>query len=361
MAVRVLLASPLPPPYGGISHWTARLRGELSGRSDVDLLIVNTAPRLRRTLTASVLTRVLEGVPRMILDVVRMVVTTIGARPDVVHVNTSGSLALFRDLAMLQAAKVLKATRVVHLRYGRLASVAAAGGWESLLTRWVLRSADLVIALDRTTAEVAGRTGARVARLPNFVDVPEEMPAPENRERFFLFVGWVIETKGVLELLDAWHAADIPGWELRIAGPVGDQARVLDRLVDLPARVTLLGEVPNAEVRRLMMRCGCFVLPSRTEGFPNVVSEAMSCAAPIIGSDVGAIAEMLDDGGSGIVVAPRSAGELAEALTLVATDDALRQRLGKRAWVRCREEYATDVVVESLVQTWRSVSAGGTG
>ena len=109
-----------------------------------------------------------------------------------------------------------------------------------------------------------------------------------------------------------------------------------------------------------MRRCGLFVLPSHTEGFPNVVAEAMSVGTPILASAVGAIPDMLAEG-AGLTVPAHDVATLAEALQRLMCDPVLRRSMAEHAARRAREKYSTAVVTESYVGMWRELAAHRTG
>ncbi|MEI2724755.1 MAG: glycosyltransferase family 4 protein [Verrucomicrobiota bacterium] len=104
-----------------------------------------------------------------------------------------------------------------------------------------------------------------------------------------------------------------------------------------------------------MQAAEVFVLPTYTEGFPNVILEAMAAGKAIVSTRVGAIAEMLDADGespSGLVIQPRDAGSLANALRQLLSDAELRETLGARARGKVTRCYSTDVVFRRLLDLW---------
>jgi len=97
----------------------------------------------------------------------------------------------------------------------------------------------------------------------------------------------------------------------------------LQRRVGAETAVQFLGDLPPEEAWSEMLAAQVFVLPTHTEGFPNVILEAMAAGKAMVSTRVGAIAEMLDADGAepcGLVVEPRAAVALAAALGRLLSD-----------------------------------------
>jgi glycosyltransferase involved in cell wall biosynthesis len=190
---------------------------------------------------------------------------------------------------------------------------------------------------------------------------PESVSATTSRDvGSVLFVGWLVPTKGIEELLEAWKAVDRPGRRLRLLGGY-DPAYLADltRRGLLGERVEVVGEVDHSAVLADLRRCSVFVLPSHTEGFPNVVVEAMAAGTPIIASSVGAIPDMLADG-AGTVIPPRNVPAVAEAMERMLADPRAAVVLGERARLRAQTEYAIAPVVARYLVLWASRKVAST-
>jgi glycosyltransferase involved in cell wall biosynthesis len=257
-------------------------------------------------------------------------------------------------------AKAFKIRYVYHIRFGRVPAIAASGTLEWKLIRSVMRLASVVIVLDETTEKtvVSRVPGARVKRIPNCVDfteMPEVGGLPIVEPRAVVFVGWVVRTKGIEDLLAAWAVVSKPGWTLLIVGSCEAAYRnFLESLVTASQAVKFLGELPHSEVLQVMALGDVFVLPSHTEGFPNAVLEAMALRKAVVATDVGAVGEMLS-GGCGLVVTAAKPAELAAGLSTVMEDLELRRRLGDSAHARAQAEYSVDNVLSQYMRVWAGV------
>jgi glycosyltransferase involved in cell wall biosynthesis len=97
------------------------------------------------------------------------------------------------------------------------------------------------------------------------------------------------------------------------------------------ARLDLRGQVPfGPEVIEAYRRAHVFVHVSRTEGLPQVIIEALAVGTPTVATDVGSVAEAVDEGRAGVLVPPENRDALADAVELVTGDAELRARLIRR-------------------------------
>jgi glycosyltransferase involved in cell wall biosynthesis len=206
------------------------------------------------------------------------------------------------------------------------------------LARSVLRGARLVIAASTSLAESASTLGARDVRvIPSGVDLPlevgEEASPPE-----VLYAGRLSPEKGIEELVAAAH-----GMTLVVAGDGPLRARV----------PTALGFVPHDELNRLYARAAVVACPSRREGFGVACLEAMAHARPVVATDVGGLRDLVVDGETGLVVAPRDQRALRAALERLLADADLRRRLGAAGRERARERFSWDSVTDATVEAYR--------
>jgi len=217
-----------------------------------------------------------------------------------------------------------------------------------------LRIASHVIAIDKATARAirASLPSVAVSRVPNCIDLSALPEIPVQKAPIILFVGWVLPAKGVEELLGAWARISRPDWSLRIIGPyLSEYAADLEKRYEFQG-VELAGERENSQVLTEMARASILCLPSHTEGFPNVILEAMALRCAVVATPVGAIPEMLADG-AGVLVEKRDQVALADQLAALMDDPAGRERMANHAWLRAKSEYAIDSVYQTYEHIWK--------
>ena len=113
--------------------------------------------------------------------------------------------------------------------------------------------------------------------------------------------------------------------------------------------------VPVADPRPLYQAADLLVLPSRSEGFANTLIEAMGCGLPVVATRVGGNPEIVEDGTTGILVAPGDAGALAAAIRELLAEPERRRRLGARARARVIERYQLAAVEERWAALYASL------
>ena len=286
-------------------------------------------------------------------------------RPDVVHLHMSSHGSFVRKALMVWTARAVRVPVVVHVHgsefdafHDRLPAPLRA------VVRSTLEQSAVVVALGerwgRRLSAIA--PAARVVNVPNGVCVPAVRPEPPTRAPRVVFLGEIGERKGAFVLLEAWAKIaaepDVLGVaRLTLAGDRGTaraRADAVERGVG--ASVEVRGWLSPTEAAELLAGADVFVLPSRSEGQPMAVLEAMAHGLCVVASDVGGIPEMLDDGGSGLLVPPDDVDALVAALRRVLTDASLRARLGAAARKRVLADFDLDVVWRRFDTLYREVS-----
>ena len=235
--------------------------------------------------------------------------------------------------------------------YGSPRRRALAPGADAL-GRFGLRRSDGVRTISAYTSGLVRSVGVEpTAEFAAFMDLEpflasEAVPLPDPP--VVLFVGVLERYKAVDVLAEAWKLAapEVPGAILHIVGR-GTLAEIPTALVaDLPAQTRWTERLATADVARALDEATVLVLPSRSEGLGRVVVESFCRGRGVVGSCVGGIPDIVEDGRTGKLVPPGDARALADALVEVLSDGALAERLGSAGraavepWLATPEEYA---------------------
>ena len=365
--MKVLLIAPNPKTEsGGIAQWTGHILNYYKEHSDSDLKLVHCCLEDSRTTygSDSMLKRLLNALHNYI-PICRMMKEELNNNDvDVVHICTSASLSFFLNMYMISFIKKYKVKVVMHYRFGRIPQLLLDNTWESRLFKKILNKSNCNIVIDKSSYDSLLRHGYRnVVLIPNPLSpvVPEivRKSSVSRNNRKILFVGHVIKTKGVYELVRA--CKEIDNIELELIGYVAETIR--HELLSLAGHecsqwIKMVGIKDYDYIIKSMMQAGVFVLPTYTEGFPNVILESMACACPIVTTPVGAIPEMLDIFGEtpcGLCVEPRKVEPLKDAILYFLEDSKRAESYGLLAQERVNKLYSMDVIWPKLYNIWRDV------
>jgi len=236
----------------------------------------------------------------------------------------------------------------------------------SLLRRRTLRLASGWVAGNRQAAALLEAIDPHhaITVLPQLgtelPDLPSRPPVARGALRIG-FVGRLVREKGVYDLLQGFAAAparcslDIVG-----DGPERDGLEALVRSLELAGRVRFHGSVEHIKVGAIWQELDVLVLPSRSttrwiEQFGHVLIEAMAHGVVVVGSDSGAIPEVIGD--AGVVVPERNPGAIAAALEKLAANPELLCELGQSGRQRVADQFTNVRVAERLRSFWNEVLA----
>jgi glycosyltransferase involved in cell wall biosynthesis len=181
---------------------------------------------------------------------------------------------------------------------------------------------------------------------PNFVDLP--VPATTCQRSGLLFIGRLSPEKGMDVLLDAASLGQFSVADIRIAGDGPLDGMVTGR------DVTFLGALPANEVRQNMQAATALLLPSVWyEGFPMVLVEAYANGLPVIASRLGALAELVEDGVTGLLFEPGNANDLAGKMRWAFDNPNEMSRMGEAARKRYEDLYTPEQNYEQLMEIYR--------
>ena len=334
---------------GGAEHSLGHLLAGLPDDVDVSVLGVDEG-------IVGWLAEQRPGVPAHVVDgLARTTALLRRLRPDVVHLNRCTPWAC---AAQTVAALAVPGARVTVVDQLPLRTVDLP---LLLRTRALTRRVDAAVAVGEASARrmedffALGRGSVR--SIPNLVPDPGPPaggPAGEGRLRL-VAVGRLDPVKGHDVLLRA--LVDVPDAELTIVGEGGWRAHLEELVVELGLgdRVALPGW--SEQVTDELSSYDALVLPSRSEGWPLTVVEAMLAGLPVVATGVGSIPEAVSDGVTGLLVPRDDQEAVAEALRRLAGDPAARRAMGERARERAAAELTAPQMVARWLELWDEVRA----
>ena len=185
-----------------------------------------------------------------------------------------------------------------------------------------------------------------------------------RREPTILYIGRLVPEKGQAVLLDAVALLAARGRlvDVTLAGE-GPLRQALERRAEqlgIASQVSFLGAVGQDRLRALYEDASIFCLPSFAEGVPVVLMEAMAMGLPVVSTRITGIPELIEDGSSGLLVAPGRPDELADRLEWLLADPALRRELGTEAREAVLREFDAERSAEQLYELFRERLLGRT-
>ena len=214
------------------------------------------------------------------------------------------------------------------------------------LCGWALCRADRLHVVSEamaTQARQAGYDGPmdKHIEFAEYSPFLEDPPIPFPSQPRVAFIGVLERYKGVDVLLDAWRVvlSQVPRAELVIAGDGTMNAALRRRVTRLgiSRSVNFVGQVSPIRLRKILDDSWCLALPSRSEGLGRVVIEAMGRGRPVVGSAVGGIAEIVDQGTTGYLVPAGRPDPLAQAIITLINDPERAAKMGAEGRVRVTE------------------------
>lgn len=200
------------------------------------------------------------------------------------------------------------------------------------------------------------RNAVDIARFADRANMPE--PTVRLRERlalparYFLFVGRLVRSKGVLDLIEAYRRLSV-GLRSQVSlvlagdGPLRGELEALARDID-PGVVLFAGFIQRDELAKYYGLAECLVMPTHTDPWGLVVNEAMACGLPIICTNVaGCAADLVHE--NGLLVPPADIGKLADAMTALATDRDLRRSMSC-ASLNLIQNYSPEACAEGFAE-----------
>ena len=284
-----------------------------------------------------------------------------------VHVNTSlNAKSFWRDIAYVAAAKICGARVLYQVHGGAWDEFERKGGVFARLMRRLLHWPDLIVVLSREQLGAFSRAAPAqaVEIVPNGIDhtpylrynrAAAEAGALPLR---LIYIGRLVPAKGLLETIEGLRIARSQGVNARLViagnGPEEPRLRQYAREAGLAREVAFVGAAYGEHKAQLLAQADALALASYSEGLPYALLEAMAAGVVPIVTPVGAIPDVVTEGEHGLLVAPRDAEAIAQAITRLAADRALLVRMS----AACRKHIATAYSIERVARDFSQIYWG---
>lgn len=375
--MRIALFSRFPEdlaaPRGGVETVTLALTRALVAMEDTDLHVI-TLERGRRSLAVTQeLGATIHRLPGSRWPQMFEILFGPGRyrlkrylrrlRPDVVHFHETYGLGIGR-LPMPSVFTVHGFDHANIPAEGRRLPWLRAPLWKRVEAWGLARQRHIISITPYVRRHIRPLTTARIYDIDNPIDPAcFDIPRREVAGRVF-FAGWISHRKNPLTLIQAFarvveHDSKAT---LHIAGEQPDQryaetVRNAIRELGLCKHVSMLGRLTPAEVRHELSEASVFALPSRQENAPMAISEAMASGVPVVSSNVCGMPFMVQAGRTGFLVDPENTDMLADRLTALLRDKALRTEMGDAARRVALERFHPDSVARKTREVYELLAS----
>jgi glycosyltransferase involved in cell wall biosynthesis len=198
---------------------------------------------------------------------------------------------------------------------------------------------------------IARHPDIRVMYNPTVLRKPvfEDAEADRNRPIRFLFMGRLGQRKGVYDILESARQLRSETVQIRLYGD-GEADAIQARISQegLSDKVAVCGWIDGHQKDATFRQADVLLLPSYHEGLPISVLEAMAYGLPVVATDVGGIAEAVQDGVNGYLIQPGECERLAERMDRLAGSPELRLHMGKSGYELAAGKFALPVIMNQL-------------
>ena len=232
------------------------------------------------------------------------------------------------------------------------------------LDRWLLLRFPLVAAVSESVAAQLGGARANVRSVPNGVDVerfrsPGKFPASSGVEAVVGMSGRLVPDKGFQFLLRAAQAILLVKPKTTFViygdGPYQAELETLAAALGIAARVQFAGH--QADMAAVLKSLDVFVLPSLREGMPMALLEAMAAGVAVVATPVGGVRRAVIHGKTGLLVAPRSEKELADAVLRLLSEPEFAKRLAAAGQQHVAGQFSSARMAAQYVALYRELGA----
>jgi len=364
MKPRILVISPLPPPYGGMANQTELYLSSVL----VDLYnitILNVSPGLKREKD--------PGRPSLITAfysicvVIKLLYVLVKTSPELVYMITVTQWGFVRDICIIMICKIFRKHLVCHLHSKYTGPLFLRKRGLRFIFHWVMLLPDKVVVLsENLKRQFSGLIRHdKLEVINNIVNTSlyDKLVEEEKAEGFqktvkpitILFVGRLSKKKGIWDLLEAIALIAADGrnviFELAGVAEYKEEEIKVFGYCDNPFmkdHVSLLGTISGKLKVSTFRNADIFVFPSHIENMPIVILEAMAAGLPIVSTNVGEIPDIIDSEINGFLVEPGDTKKLAEKLVTLIESPDLRDRIGRNNHTKARNYYDVEIGVRKL-------------
>lgn len=278
------------------------------------------------------------------------------SQKSLIYIHTSSFNSFYRKTFFLLPAILTGHDIIIHVHPSHFYDfILSLKGFQKKYTYFILNHVNGFVFL---TEEMKKKFQAIYPAKPAWVlRNPVNLQTMKNNARFvrsknrILFLGWFIPAKGIYELVDAAGLLLERGYDLIVNFYGTKEEERLKKYIlqqGLNQNVRVNGWIGHDDKIRVLHESCMLILPSYSEGIPNVILEAMATKTPIVSTLVGGLKELLRDRENAIIVKKKDARDLADKIALCLDNHELRSSIANNAYKEVLEKYEISIIKQKF-------------
>jgi len=269
-----------------------------------------------------------------------------------IYIHTSSYNSFLRKSIFILGALMFRKKMILHIHPNHFAEfMKQAKGISKTYLYFLLSRIDrfvvLTIEMEKNIKEQFPNKPLEVLRNPVDIQLMRKDNCYVRQKNNILYMGWYLKEKGVYDLVDAIGILTREGVDLHLNFYGRKGAKILRRYIEnknLVKYVSVNGWVDGEEKLKSYYTSTMLVLPSYSEGIPNVILEAMATRTPIVSTHVGGLKEVLVDGNNAIIFETGNCADLSKKILKCLKDESLRKKISEQAYEDVVKNYDIQIV-----------------
>lgn len=359
---KILFLVQLPPPTHGASIMNQKAYESTLIRSRFECSIL---PLRFADSVSDIGTFRVRKLALMVLFSFKLVGKLITYRPDAVYFTIAPvGGAFIRDAAFSFLIRCFGVIRVYHLHGKGIRNEADSSFLKKALYRYTFRKGKIILLAKTLTTDIQQVFNGEVFILPN--GLPKVTPACQQKSLSiptFIYLSNLVRSKGIEIFLQSLKELNNRKVDYRakiIGAPFDMSLEEVKHFIEannLTGKTEVLGPLYGAEKIRELYASDILVFPTYygNEAFPLTILEAMQAGIPVIASNNGAIAEIIDDGETGFILPMHDVGGISEKMERLALDRELRKRMGAKGKEKFERLFTIERFEHQLLEIFKKV------
>jgi len=220
-----------------------------------------------------------------------------------------------------------------------------------------IKTVDCFLALSRFAQRKLIQYGLpkeKVKYLPNYVEVPV-YKTNSTKERYILFLGTLSDKNGIFNLVKAMR--NLPPIKLKVAGEGEQETFIRDYIgKNRMDNVEMVGFLSGEKLKRTIANCSFLVFPNNCyHNCPMSILQSFACGKPVIGSNLGSVPELVEDGETGLLFESSNEMDLVEKIRYLYANPETVKKMGQNAQRKVEEDYSAEKYYPRLLQIYEEL------